>query len=48
MRSLRSRLYWLARLLGDLNALIQGPLPFIRRLLRKAYLRWVGKTGDRI
>ena len=39
MRSTRSDLYWMARRLGDAQALIRGPVPLSKRVVRKRVLR---------
>ncbi len=44
---LRSALYALARLLGDLNALHKGPRAAVKRLARRALGRVVGKAINR-
>ena len=45
---MRSALYMLARLLGDWQAARKGPRAILMRLGRKAVLREVGKTLNRI
>jgi hypothetical protein len=44
--SFRSLLYFVARLLGDVNAAKKGKLP--QRLVRKALLRKTGRTVSRL
>ncbi len=44
MNILRSFLYWLARLIGDLNAISRGPAAVNRRIRR----RIAGKLGGRL
>ena len=45
MNALRSLLYALARLLGDVNAISRGPDAVARRIVRKslyrAFFRWL-------
>lgn len=43
--NLRSQLYFVARLLGDINAIAKGK--FLQRLARKALLRKTGSTINR-
>lgn len=45
---MRSQLYRLASLMGDLRALQRGPRALFARLLRKALLRLVGGIIGRI
>jgi len=44
--SFRSLLYFVARLLGDVNAAKKGKLP--QRMVRKALLRKTGRTVSRL
>ena len=46
--STRSLLYLLARLIGDIQAARRGPRAMFLRLGRKAVLREVGRTLNRI
>jgi hypothetical protein len=43
MNALRSLLYWLARLLGDYQAIRKGPSAMARRYARKVTGRQAGK-----
>jgi hypothetical protein len=48
MNSLRSWLYWWARVIGDLQAIRRGPNAIVRRLVRKAVGRQAGRLLRRI
>jgi hypothetical protein len=45
---IRNRLYYWARLLGDLNALLRGPIPFAKRWIRKESYKFVAKNINKI
>ena len=45
---MRSFLYLLARLLGDINAVRRGPRAIVARIVRKSALRGVGGLIERI
>jgi hypothetical protein len=46
--TLRSALYRLARLLGDLNALHRGPRAVAKRIVRRALGRAAGKAINEV
>jgi hypothetical protein len=48
MNSLRSFLYWLVRLLGDLQAVRRGPRAMGKRWLRKGAWRKTGKWINKL
>lgn len=48
MNALRSLLYFLARLLGDANAISKGPSAIAKRVVRKAAGRKLGSILNRI
>jgi len=41
---IRRRLYYWARLLGDLNAVLRGPVAFLKRWVRKESYKFVAKN----
>ncbi len=47
MNSLRSFLYFLARLIGDANAISRGPSAIVKRVIRKALGRGMGSIINR-
>jgi len=38
-KSLRSNLYWSARMLGNLQAAAKGPIPYSKRVVRRSVYR---------
>jgi hypothetical protein len=48
MNILRSFLYWLARLIGDLNAISRGPAAVNRRIRRRIAGKLAGRLFRRL
>jgi len=46
--SIRSLLYALARLMGDLNAIQRGPNAMFKRVVRKAALRTTSRAVNKL
>ncbi len=44
---MRRFFYWLARFLGDVNAISRGPRAMGKRVVRKAAYKTMGKTINR-
>lgn len=47
MNTLRSILYWLARFIGDVQAVRRGPKAIAKRMARKAAHKAFGKVVNR-